>query len=621
MAPSTRLVTTNTSNGDEGIIREYLDSQLAEMRNLIATLGLQQNHALNQGRQAMAWTPGTLAYAYSFTMLQEAILDAVKKQNKLSGSFNGNGFSNGGNYGNVSKTEVFPKPNNPVNAPVRKQLSQKEYQEKRAQNLCFYYDQKPTGPLAVIVADGNNLVTTSECKDFQWKFDNTIFTIDVMVLLLGGCEMTARQVVQVEFHSMALSVYHVNTISCSNLEGMHVTVDGNIQAVLKNYKDVLPPTQKDAIEAMVKELLEAGVIKKSHSPFASPIVMVKKHNSWRMCVDYRQLNKQTVKDRFPIHIIKELIDELHGVKLFTMFDLRSDYHQIKMNEADVVKTAFRTHKGHYEFIVMPFGLTNAPSTFQSLMNEIILKTMRTHKLFTKFSKYVFRTTQVEYLGHVISAQGVATDPAKIEAMANWPVPTSLKHLTHLLKKGVYEWNNAAQSVFEDLKQAMISAPVLKLPDFNKEFTIETYASGGVIGAVLLQGGHLIAFLSKTLSVKHQLMSTYEKEFLALVQVLEKWKGYLLDRHLCNTPILVNIAAEGAIIQRDVRRYYPKRYWEILPKEILGDTTQRDIGRYYPKRYWEILPKEILGDTTQRDIGRYYPKRYWESLPEDILPCT
>ncbi|GJY97513.1 retrotransposon-related protein [Tanacetum coccineum] len=212
-----------------------------------------------------------------------------------------------------------------------------------------------------------------------------------------------------------------------------------------------------------------------------------------------------------------------------------------MNEEDVVKTAFRTHEGHYEFIVMPFGLTNAPSTFQSLMNEvfnpylrkftlvffddiliysqcleehvihlqIILKTMRTHKLFTKFSKCMFRTSQVEYLGHVISAQRVAIDPAKIEAMANWPMPTSLKQLrgflgltgyyrrffkgfamitrplTHLLKKGVYEWNSAAQSAFEDLKQAMISALVLKFPYFNKEFTIKTYASGGGIGAFLL----------------------------------------------------------------------------------------------------------------------------------------
>ncbi|GKB67311.1 transposon ty3-G gag-pol polyprotein [Tanacetum coccineum] len=649
MAPSTRMVTANNSNGDKGITREYLDAQYAKMRNLLATLGLKQNQAMNQGRQAnqfgrlvkvefpkfqkddvsallwnrqylsvngenMSWEVYKNAIiqifgsifkdqmsalknakyeknakeyqdlfdtllcrvtisqehainAYSLTRLQEAILDVLKKKNKPSGSFNSNMFSNRGNYGNVSKPTILPKPNTPVNTPVRKQLTQKEYQEKRAQNLCFYCDQKytlgykcawPTRPLAVILAGGNNLVTTSECKNFQWKFDTTIFTIDVMLLPLGGCEMlrgthqsnvvwlnnkksvkTTRQVVQGEFHSMALSVYPMNTISCSNLEGMLVAVDEKIQTVFKNYEDVFgisvnlppqrthdhkiplveralpvnirpythPPNQKDAIEAMVKELLEAGVIKKSHSPFASYIVM------------------------FPIPIIEELIDELHGAKLFTKLDLRSVYHQIRMNEADVAKTAFRTREGHYEFLVMPFGLANAPSTFQSLMNECleehvkhlqtILETMRTYKLFAKLSKCVFGTTQVEYLGNVISAQGVAIDPAKIEAMANWLVPTSLKG---------YEWNSAAQSAFEALKQDMISALVLKLADFTKEFTIEIDDLGGGIGEVLLQKGHLIAFLSKTLSTKHQLMSTYEKEFLAVVVALEKWKGYLLDRH-------------------------------------------------------------------------------------------
>ncbi|GJZ16700.1 hypothetical protein Tco_0552823 [Tanacetum coccineum] len=228
MAPNTRLVTINNNNGDEGITREYLDSQFAEMRNLIATLRLQQNQAMNQERQAnqfedwqnidntpneeklkivsvhlsdkallwhrqflsvngenVGWEvyknaiiqrfgsifkdpmsalknanlylvglltelemsvrmfkPATLADAYSLTILQEAILDAVKNKNKPSGSFNGNRFGNGGNYGNVSKPAVLPMPNTPVTTPMRKQLSQKDYQEKRAHNLCFYCDQK-----------------------------------------------------------------------------------------------------------------------------------------------------------------------------------------------------------------------------------------------------------------------------------------------------------------------------------------------------------------------------------------------------------------------------------------------------------------------------------------------
>ncbi|GJZ28716.1 Rho GTPase activating protein with PAK-box/P21-Rho-binding domain-containing protein [Tanacetum coccineum] len=204
MAPSTRIVSASNSNGDEGITREYLDSQLAKMRNLIATLGLQQNQAMNQD-------------AYSLTRLQEAILDVVKKKNKPSGSFNSNRFGNGGNYGNkytpghkcagqLFSLVLVPDDEDCIDNEEenKKSMGIQELQPQISLNSLtrtnnfqtmknmakkLGFSIRPTGPLAVTVADGNNLITTSECKKFQWKFNNTIFTTDVMVLPLGGCEM------------------------------------------------------------------------------------------------------------------------------------------------------------------------------------------------------------------------------------------------------------------------------------------------------------------------------------------------------------------------------------------------------------------------------------------------
>nr|GEY95845.1 hypothetical protein [Tanacetum cinerariifolium] len=177
----------------------------------------------------------------------------------------------------------------------------------------------------------------------------------------------------------------------------------NVSINIRPYR--FPPTQKNTIETMIKELLDSRIVGPCNSPFSSPIVL-------------------------------ELIDELHGAMVFPKLNLRSGYHQIRMCEDDIYKTAFKSHEGYYEFVVMPFGLTNAPSTFQALMNSVFKPFLRTFTLvfFDDIlkSKCVFGTTQVEYLGHVISAQGVSTDLSKITTMQDWPVPTTLKQLRGFL---------------------------------------------------------------------------------------------------------------------------------------------------------------------------------------------
>jgi hypothetical protein len=183
-------------------------------------------------------------------------------------------------------------------------------------------------------------------------------------------------------------------------------------------------------------------------------MVLKKEGSWRMCPDFRALNKLTIKDKILISVIDDLLDELSGAQFFTKLDLRSSYHQIRMKEADILKMAFRTHEGHYKFLVMPFGLCNAPSTFQSLMNHVfrpflrhfvlvffddiliysktwtyhithvdrVLHLLSQHQLFLKQSKCAFGASEVEYLGHLVGKDGVRVDSKKIEAMQDWVHP-------------------------------------------------------------------------------------------------------------------------------------------------------------------------------------------------------
>jgi hypothetical protein len=307
------------------------------------------------------------------------------------------------------------------------------------------------------------------------------------------------------------------------------------------------------LQLQLKKLLKKGYIFPSMSPWGALVLFVKKKDGMlRLCIDFRQLNKVTIKNKYPLPRIDDLFYQLKDAKIFSKIDIRSGYHQMRINDEDIIKTTFRTRYGHYEFMVVSFGLSNAPVVFMCLMNGVfrdyldkfvivflddilvyskteeeheqhlrmVLQVLREHQLYAKLSKFSFYQRQIHYLGHIISKEGIVVDPEKVEAIQEWSVPRNVVEVRYFMglvgyyrrfidgfsriahsitslerKEKKFQWTEECERSFQQLKQLLTSAPILNIADPNKDYVVCTDACKEGLGGVLIQEGFVVCYES------------------------------------------------------------------------------------------------------------------------------
>lgn len=419
------------------------------------------------------------------------------------------------------------------------------------------------------------------------------------------------------------------------------------------------------MEEYIKEALQQEYIRPSTSPAASSFFFVgKKDGGLRPCIDYRTLNNSTVKFWYPLPLVPAALEQLRGAKIFSKLDLRSAYNLIRIRKGDEWKTAFITPAGHYEYRVMPFGLSNAPAVFQGFMNEIlrdflqrfvivyiddiliystslsehihhvkqVLQHLRDHQLFLKLEKCEFHQETVQFLGYVISQHGITMDQRKVEAVSNWPIPSTVKELqrflgfanfyrrfiqgfskisapiTSLLKKGAksLSWTTEATNAVEKLKASFSSAPTLLHPNPDLPFLVEVDASTTGVGAVLSQRQgkpprlHPCAF-SKKLSPAEQNYDVGNRELLAIKLALEEWRHWL----------------EGAKFSFEVITDH--RNLEYLRDAKRLNSRQARWSLFFTRFNFKVTYRPGDKNVKADSLSRLYQPESTISKPEPILP--
>ncbi|TYK18857.1 ty3-gypsy retrotransposon protein [Cucumis melo var. makuwa] len=337
------------------------------------------------------------------------------------------------------------------------------------------------------------------------------------------------------------------------------------EPVVREYPDVLPDELSGLLPPREIDFvieLEPGTTSISRASYRMAPVelkeLKKKDGSMRLCIDYRELNKVTVKNRYPLSRIDDLFDQLQGATVFSKIDLRSGYHQLRIRDSDIPKTAFRSRYGHYEFIVMSFGLTNAPAVFMDSMNRVfkdfldsfvivfiddiliyfkteaeheehlhqVLETLRANKMYAKFSKCEFWLKKVTFLAHVVSSEKVSVDPAKIEAVTSWPRPSTVSEIRSFLGLAGYYRSPTCESSFQELKQKLVTVPVLTVSDGSGSFVIYSDASKKGLGCVLMQQGKVVAYASRQLKSHEQNYPNHDLELTAVKELNMRQRRWL-----------------------------------------------------------------------------------------------
>ncbi|GKA15999.1 putative reverse transcriptase domain-containing protein [Tanacetum coccineum] len=394
------------------------------------------------------------------------------------------------------------------------------------------------------VADGKQVEVDRVIRDCKLEIGTSLFTIDLIPLghgsfdVIMGMDWLSEHKAEIVCHEKVVRI----PLESEDLLGLppqrqvefHIDLVPGATLVVK-FPYRLVPSEMKELFAQLQELQYKGFIRPSHSSWGAPVLFVKKKDgALRMCIDYRELNKLTIKNRYPLPRIDDLFDQLQGARYFSKIDLRSGYHQLRVHEDDIPKTAFRTRYRHFEFRIKPFGLTNAPAVFMDLMNWVCKPYLDKFVIIFIDDILVYSKSKDEHEVHLrlvlelLKKEELYTKFSnKIEAIKNWKAPTTPSEIRSFL--GLAE-------AFQTLKDNLCNAPILSLPDGVEDFVVYCDASNQGLGCVLMQRGKVIAYASRQLKIHEKNYTTHNLELGAVVFALKTWRHYLYGK--------VNVVADA-----------------------------------------------------------------------------